>query len=295
MAHPHIVRIGSGVYLGGGWTTNRVGARKIYHYELGRNHWTTFLLSPTIFFALAEFQGKLVLAGGLQYHSIVATPTNTVLSAALSSGRANKQALPPFPTPRYFASAAGCGSFLIISGGITESDKTAVIEVFRSETSQWHTALPLPYPTCSFSFAVVAVDFYLVGGLKPRGVSRKAARTSMHTLVLNEHSPQGEWTTMSDCPLYGSGAIAVQSQLLAVGGQVPGSSDASAHVYLYASHNDTWVRMTNADTPVALYMPSGVQLGPTEFMLVGGYETGNHPSKCVAIATVEQSESHTVL
>ncbi len=289
MAHPTIVRIGSGVYVGGGWTTNRVGARKIYHYDLGHNNWTTFLLSPTIFFALTEFEGKLVLAGGLQYHSMVATPTNSVLSAVLG-GRGNKKAMPPFPTPRYFASAIGCGSLLIVCGGITEQDKTAVVEVFRSETSQWYTAHPLPYPVCSLSCAILGETFCVLGGLKQRGISRKAASTRMHSLTLPKDSPPAEWTIAPDCPLYGSTAVALRGQLLAVGGQVPRSNDASRHVYLYMPHADSWVQMTNADIPIALYMSSAVQLGQAEFMLIGGYEIGNHPSRCVAIATVEHQE-----
>ena len=118
------------------------------------------------FFAMAQFERNLVTIGGLIPHG---GATGKVYRFKEQS-QEWEEFLKPMPTARYDLSVATTWSAIVASGGETDegdSGKTvpcATVEVYTSETSQWHTADPLPVPTCFMTSVTIADTWYQLGG-----------------------------------------------------------------------------------------------------------------------------------
>ena len=97
---------------------------------------------------------------------------------------------------RYQLSVATTKSAIVASGGCTSfsnDDKPvpcAIVEVYSSETSQWHTADPLPVPCSIMTSVTIADTWYQLGG---NGADNKKTQTVLYaplaTLILKATSP----------------------------------------------------------------------------------------------------------
>ena len=300
----HIVRIGSTIYCGGGYTGSSDTARQVFQYNPKQDTWSQLPICPTLQFGLTQLDGQLVTVGGRRIDKII--PISDVYIFQESETWENS-IIPPLPTARFYPTAFNYKSTLIVSGGYTHwhtdsklTTYTSAVEVFQTKTYQWYCAEPLPVAHDSMSCAIVDDTCYLIGGGKLGAASRQAYCTSVSNLISralpHDHpetssTPQASpspptWQVLPECPLDYSTAAELGGCLLAIGGRDDSGSPSSA-VHMYSPSTNSWVRISSGDLPVPRYFPAATLLEGGEVIFVGGnIKLDSPPTKTVFIGTV---------
>ena len=144
------------VYVGGGCFRTPKGEENIYAYNPITDTWEMFQ-GPIRYSALAINQNKLLLVGGLKRSTV----TNHLW--VYEGEQTWTQPLPPMPTRRSGASAVVYQDYLIVAGGLDDTDKQLdTVEVFNG--LQWSTTDPLPYGSWFMKATVHDGYYYLMGG-----------------------------------------------------------------------------------------------------------------------------------
>ena len=147
------------VYYGGG-TSHEEQDQDHYIvccYDPSQDKWTTLPPLPVKQFSLGQVNGKLVAIGGKEVCDKTIAAMNKVYMYDYQSQRWKPSI--PMPTARYSPGVLSLESVLIVAGGEIVTKKSAlfgrtsyvytqlnVIEIFKSETSQWYRTNPLPTP-----------------------------------------------------------------------------------------------------------------------------------------------------
>ena len=304
MSSHHIVRIGSTVYCGGGYTDSVDTARLVFQYSPKQDTWSQLPICPTIHFGLTQLDGKLVTVGG-ESHDQTNIPVNDVYVFQESETWENS-IIPHLPTACFYPTAINYRSTLVVSGGITDwktdtyhSTRTNAVEVFQTKTYQWHHAEPLPVAHNSMSCVIVCDTCFLIGGTRSDGASRQAYCTSVSNLISQalppDHpetssTPQASpspptWQVLPECPLHYSTATELGGCLLAIGGRDSSKSSSSA-VHMYSPSTNSWERISSGDLPVPQFAAAATQLEGGEVIFVGGKMNRNSPNETVYIGTV---------
>ena len=306
MTQHHIVRIGSTIYCGGGYTGNIDTARQVFQYIPKQDTWSQLPICSTRFFGLTQLDGKLVTVGGWRIDQII--PINDVYIFQESETWENS-IIPPLPTARSHTTAFNYKSTIVVSGGIIhwETDielrtHTNAVEVFQTKTYQWYHAEPLPVAHSSMSCAIVNDTCYLIGRTESDGyASRQAYCTSVSNLFSRalppDHpetssTPQASpspptWQVLPECPLYYFTAAELGGCLLAIGGRDVSGSPSSA-VHMYSPSTNSWVRISSGDLPVPRVNGAATQLEGGEVIFVGGdMKLTSPPTKTVFIVSIE--------
>ena len=305
MSQHHIVRIGSTIFCGGGYTPGSIDTgRLVFQYNPKQDTWSQLPICPTIEFGLTQLDGKLVTVGG-RFDQII--PINDVYVFQESETWENS-IIPPLPTARFYPTAINYRSTLVVSGGLTHWHNdhklrtyTTAVEVFQTKTYQWHHAEPLPVAHGGMSCAVVDGTFYLIGGTTSDGASTQAYCTSVSNLISRalplDHpetssTPQASpspptWHVLPECPLYYFTAAELGGCLLAIGGMDDSGSPSSA-VHMYSPSTNSWVRISSGDLPVPRIVAAATQLEGGEVIFVGGNIKNGSPTKTVFIVSTEQ-------
>ena len=307
MSTHHIVRIGSTIYCGGGYTGKGGDtSRLVFQYNRKQDTWSQLPICPTCYFGLTQLDGKLVTVGGRRIDQII--PINDVYVFQKSETWENS-IIPSLPTARFYPTAVNYRSTIVVSGGITHwktdtyhSTYTTAVDVFQTKTYQWHHAEPLPVAHCGMSCAVVDDTFYLIGGTKSGGYrSRQAYCTSVSNLISRDLPPDHPetsstpqvspspptWQVLPECPLSYFTAADLGGCLLAIGGRDDSNSSSSA-VHMYSPSTNSWVRISSGDLPVPQYLAAATQLEGGEVIFVGGDIKFGSPTKTVFIVSTEQ-------
>ena len=304
MSQHHIVRIGSTIYCGGGYTGNNDTARQVFQYNPNQDTWSQLPICPTCYFGLTELDGKLVTVGGRRIDEIVAI--NNVYEFQESETWENS-IIPPMPTARFYLTVVNYKSTLIVSGGITDwktdtnhSTRTSTVEVFQTKMYQWYRAEPLPVAHSNMSCVIVDDTCYFIGGNKSDGYSsRHAYCTSVSNLVSRALPPEHPEVSstlraspspptmqaLPEYPLYYATAAELGGCLLAIGGMDDSNFPSSA-VHMYSPSNNSWVRISSWDLPVPRYRAAATQLEGGEVIFLGG-KIGS-PTKTVFTVSIEQ-------
>ena len=304
MTEHHIVRIGSTIYCGGGYTDS-VDICVVFQYNCKQDTWSQLPICPTVRFGLTQLDGKLVTVGGRRLDPIM--PINDVYVFQESETWENS-IIPPLPTACFYPTAVNYKSTIVVSGGVTfwHTDsklrtRTTAVEVFQTKTFQWHHAEPLPVAHNGMSCAVVDGTFYLIGGAILGSASRHAYCTSVSNLISRalppdypetSSTPQASpspptWQVLPECPLYYFTAAELGGCLLAIGGR-DDSESSSSIVHMYSPSTNSWVRISSGDLPVPRYFAAATQLEGGEVIFVGGNIKRNSPTKTVFIVSTEQ-------
>ena len=304
MSQHHIVRIGSIIYCGGGYTGKISPARLVFQYNPKQDTWSQLPICPTRFFGLTQLDGRLLTVGGSRIDKII--PINDVYVFQDSETWENS-IIPPLPTARSHPTAVNYKSTIIVIGGVTHWDtdsklrtRTNAVEVFQTKTYQWYHADPLLVAHSSMSCAIVNDTCYLIGGTKANGVpSRRAYGTSVSNLISRALPPDHPetsstcqaspspptWQVLPKCPLYYSTAAELGGCLLAIGG-VDDSKSSSSAVHMYSPSTNAWVRISSGDLPVPRFFTAATQLEEGDVIFVGGEIKLGSTTKPVYIATV---------
>ena len=306
MLQHHIVRIGSTIYCGGGYTGNIDNHRLVFQYNPKQDTWSQLPICPTRQFGLTHLDGKLVTVGGCKIDKII--PINDVYVFQESETWENS-IIPPLPTACSHTTAVNYKSTIVVSGGITHwhtdsklRTRTTAVEVFQTKTYQWYHAEPLPVAHSRMSCVIVCDMCYLIGGTKSDAASRQAYCTSVSNLISRalppDHpetssTPQASpspptWQVLPECPLHYFTAAELGGCLLAIGG-MDGSNSSSSAVHMYSPSTNSWVRISSGDLPVPRSYAAATQLEGGEVIFVGGdIKLSSPPTKTVFIVSTEQ-------
>ena len=329
MSRPQVVVMREKVYIGGG-RTKRVDnytylrpLKCVFQYDPSRDEWSRLPPCQVIGFAMAQFAGNLITVGG------IATGVTGLLQGTITrllqgdfmkglvTGKMycfNEQSkkweefLKPMPTARYRLSVATTQSAIVASGGSysirdLRDVPCATVEVYNSETSQWHTADPLPVPCAGITSVTIADIWYQLGG----GSGDKNIVVRSHTdgkslttvlyaplaaLIQRATSPTHQsashisvWKNLPDTPLVRSAAASLSGSLLAMGGSGD-ETFASPAVYVFLSLTNSWVRVTTGDLPEPRYACTTVQLSSNRLLVVGGFDDQGNYTKTVFLGSI---------
>ena len=128
------------------------------------------------------------------------------------------------------------------------------MEVYSSETSQWHTADPLPVPCSAMTSVTIADIWYQLGGFGSvddgittvlyASLTTLIQKATSPTYSRQSASPMSVWKTLPDTPLKESAAANVNGNLLAVGGFYASNSVMPA-IYIFLLLTNSWVRVAS--------------------------------------------------
>ena len=248
------VVLGEKVYVGGGaFVEDEIhNYRDILLYNSSRDEWSELPRHDVKAFALAQFIGNLITVGGLAY-----TGATGKIYRFKEESQMWEEFLKPMPTARCHLTVTTTQSAIIASGGRSDyeyNDKPVIyasVEVYRSETSQWYTADPLPAPYHSMTWVTIADTCFLLGGADAnnkdvasvlcasltsviQGATLPSHQSASSTsawyasltslfqratsLTRQSTSHTSVWKTLPNTPLMKSAAVTLGGSLLAVGG-----------------------------------------------------------------------------
>ncbi len=264
--------VGGKVYVGGGTTDNQRDLTRIFRFDPERGNWyCPQARCPVAYFAMAEFQGELIVVGG-----IIPMVSSTGLVHRFKDLEWEEY-LQPMPTARNRLSIITTESAIVACGG--ESDLTEMccetVEVFTTKTGQWHTADPLPFPWYKMSSVRIGDTGYLLGGGHQSDDSTNTVVCVPLSSLIEKassapsSSPEGSlWKTLPPTPHYTATAAALKGQLVAVAGQDEQTYQPFLHVFIPSSN--TWERMPLGDLPESTYYAAAIRLSDEKLFVCGG-------------------------
>lgn len=288
---PQVVVGDHKVYVGGGVTEDQ-NMFTILEYDPYNDVWIIHSPSRVVLYGLSYFQGKLITIGGSNIDGFVGNVS--------SYNRLNKNwedKIPPMPTGRCTLTVICTDEAIVACGGaVLDGNLNPVpcqsVEVYISDTSQWHTSACLPHPYAATSFTVIGDHCFLVGEAAESGGGRRVICAKM--MDLTEHkiaaasssssSPQ-VWKELSASPLVGSAAVTFNGALLTLGGD-DSDGDTVNHVYAFMPKTSSWVRLHHGALPEARGGSSAVQLPDGRVVIVGGNGPDSDKTASVFIGTV---------
>ena len=215
------------VYCGGDAATAAADDYRVFCYTPSEDTWNSLPDCCVQRFGLGQVREKLVTVGGRKKSS--GKITNEVYEFD-EVARGWKQSFPPMPTARHSPAVLSHHSTLIIAGGNTGfilSTRTSVVELFREETSQWHTTEPLPFRWRDASSLLINNRWYLLGGTAEGEDYSNPVVCAHIDLLLQKAVPRDQasidstnnsaWEVLANTPDYGPAAATFGASLLAVG------------------------------------------------------------------------------
>ena len=308
MDKPQAIVMGEKVYVGGGATENVEVLNQVFQYDTSRDEWSRLPPCQVIFFAMAQYAGNLITVGGRirkggftgKVYRFKEQPGIGVTGKLYRFKRKShkwEEFLKPMPTARFRLSVATTPSAIVTSGGATGiTDNKAVscvtVEVYSGETSQWHTADPLPIPCGGMTSVTIPDTWYLLGGGGTGGKSLTTVQYAPLTaLIQRATSPTHQsashtsvWKTLPDTPLKWSTAASLSGSLLAVGGW-DDKTPAFPAVHVFLPLTNSWVRATG-DLPDPCYACTAVQLTSNRLLVVGGRDHLRKRIKTVFLGSI---------
>lgn len=147
------------------------------------------------------------------------------------------------------------------------------VEILDTKLQQWFSAISLPYPMYSASITVCEDSLYLLGGYDLDGRTRSVLTCSipdlLHEQQVSAYRP-AVWHRASDTPYYGSTAVNVGDQLLAIGGCKDIFNEYTSAIVAYDTTFDFWKGMARMTTPRSC--PLVALLPNKELIVAGGFE-----------------------
>ena len=253
---------------------------RVFCYSPSEDTWNTLPACGVCYFGLGQVRGKLVTVGGRMKSDDKVTNEVYEFDEETHSW---KQSIPPMPTARTSPAVLSHHSTLTVAGGYTGHTRTSVVEVFREETSQWHTTEPLPFRLCDSSSVLLNNRWYLLGGAAEEEDLSNRAVCAHVDLLLQKALPRDQastdrdstnnsaWEVLPNTPHYGQAAATFGASLLAVGGTTSESSlwsEEVTAVHIYSHCTNAWIHIS--DLPAPRIWTAIAMLSPTELLVIGG-------------------------
>ena len=264
--------------MGGGRTARQDDLFLVFKYNSASDGWTTLPPCPVAGFGLGQLSGKLLTVGGVADGTIVKTVYHYK-----PESQQWEEFLQPMPTARFQLTVISAQSALTACGGSTHFSGVpcTTVEVYTTETSQWHTTDPLPVPCWMMLSATINNTAYLLGGLTTDAtktvphapvaslIQRATSHPQQSASAARPDSTSSAWKTLRDTPLVGSAAASHGGMLLAVGGKNDQCNILPA-VHVYSPATSTWIRVQSGNLPEPRYTCAAVELAGNRLLVVGG-------------------------
>ncbi len=301
MIKPQCVLVGGRIYTGGGLTKDKgLDKWKVFEYFPEGDEWTLLPDHSHRLFALGQFRGQLIAVGGVSEEG---ERTGRVCHYKKES-RQWTEFLKPLTTARSALSIVTTQSAIIACGGVAKGEDKpvlcATVELYTTETDQWHTTDPLPIACMLMSSITINDTWYLLGGFyAPDNPTKTVLSASISSLVhkamshpqqpaasSQQDSHTSVWKTLPDIPVKGSAAASLGGCLLAVGGADKQVEKPTPAVHVYFPPTSSWVKLTAGELPQPLCLLTTVQLSCNKLLTFGGSTDCDHSAKIVYIGTV---------
>ena len=234
-------------------------------YNLSSKNWSTLPKCPYQESSLAVVNGQLTAIGGCKDMIQEDTYTNKLLRLP-----GYKEVFPAMPTKRTGTTAVTSKEHLIVAGGTTgpsPSDIITTVEVMYTKSLVWLTVASLPHPYCIASGTICGDRLYMLGGWDDKGSTKAVLTCSLTELLRSSSSSSSIWHRVTDAPAYHSTCVAVNGELLAVGGCDEDKKPTTA-IHKYNPTTNSWDLISNM--LIARYECLVAVLPNNELMVVGG-------------------------
>ena len=295
MVRPQAIVMGEKVYMGGGHTEHGEDRNQFFQYDPSQDEWSRLPPHKVAYFAMAQFMGHLITVGGA---TLLGGGFTGKVYRFKEKSQKWEEFIKPMPTARYQLSIATTQSAIVASGGFTsvrggKPVSCATVEVYSSETSQWHTADPLPLLCVGMASTTIADTWYLLGVYGTSGIDLSTVLYAPLTTLVQKatspihqsSNPTSVWKNLPDTPLKSSATASLSGNLLAVGGRNR-KLQASQAVYIFFPLSNSWVRVTTGDLPEPRYGCTAVQLSSNKLLVVGGKDNQDKRSKTVFLGSI---------
>ena len=281
LKYPMSVLIGDVVYVAGEDSHDvlRYDTRRVLRYDTRSGQWSALPPCPVKHFGIGQVSGKLVTVGGLDGRAVVGD-----LYTYEEETQQWEKSIPPMPTPRIYPTVVTYHSSIAVCGGYKKVQYRDIVEVFDSETSQWHAAAPLPVKHDSMYVTVINDTCYLGGG---GGEGNTSIMCAPLPSLFQSTTPHNQvWTKLPDLSHGGSALTNMGGTLLALGGSALSPSE---DIHAYCPNTKAWVKIGRlpqaCGTATAELLPSG------EVILIGGMDSRENWLKNVYIGTLQLEQS----
>lgn len=288
IVRPHIVVKGTKVYVGGGNTGRMESTRTVFEYETLANSWSKLPIAPYYTFGLALVDGKVVVIGGID---VISTLASDRLASFDDNSKKWCHLLPHMPSKRCAVSAASTSTHLVVIGGIGVDSQNylTTVEVLDIPMKVWAKAAPLSTPV-TFMSMTICQDLgriYLLGGLTNHGAIRSVFSCLLKELIASctseEKSSSGLkeedgssvdaagdciWEVIAECPYFRSGCIAVNGKLVICSG-LTSSDETSSTIHCFDPMTKVWSVL--GEMPAARSSCSLALISNDQLMVAGGY------------------------
>ena len=295
MSYAQTVVIRGKVYCGGGVADDHHHNYRICCYSPLEDSWNTLPDCDVHYFGLTEVRGKLITVGGLRKSDGEITNEVYEFDEVTQSW---EQSIPPMLTARLAPAVLSHHSALTVAGGFTGHSRTSVVEVFREETSQWHTTEPLPFCWGDPSSLLINDRWYLLGGRAEEEEYSNRAVCAHVDLLLQKALPHDQastdrdstnsaWDVLPNTPLYVPSTATFGASLLAVGGTTTNKrpSNPQTMVYVYSPCTNAWIHISILPAPRT--WAATAMLSPTELLVIGGWNNGKQNSVYKGLLQIE--------
>ena len=274
LAHPQSIVIGGAVFV------VAFNSHDVLRYEIRSDQWSVLPSCPVRRFGLGQLSGKLVTVGGTDGRGALVNHVYTYVQETQQW----EKSIPPMPTPRQLPTVITYNSSIAVCGG---HGVERVVEVFNSETGQWHTAAPLPV-ACMYMQLTIINDTCYLGGGDTRSIMCASLPSLFQSSSPHEQQTsaqqQSVWTVLPVMTLNRSALVNMGGTLLALGGRESTSSPPSdAFIHAYSASTKAWLRI--ASLPQTCLGATAELLPSGEVMLIGGWDSKGKVSKAVYIGT----------
>ena len=269
---------------------------RVFCYSPSEDTWNTLPACGVRRFGLGQVRGKLVTVGGRKKSDRKVTNEVYEFDEVTHSW---KQSIPPMPTARHSPAVLSHHSTLTVAGGYTGHGRTAEIEVFSEETSQWHTTEPLPFRWWNPSPLLINNRWYLLGGIA-EGEDYSNRAVCVHVdLLLQKALPRDQastdrdstnnsaWEVLPNTPHYIPATATFGASLLAVGGTTTSKrpSNPQTAVHVYSPCTNAWIHIS--DLPAPRVGTATAMLSTTELLVIGGWNNGRQNSVYKGLLRIE--------
>ena len=272
--------------------SDSVSDTKILMYDSMTEQWTVLPKCPKDNFSIAVVNGQLTAIGGRLTHF----DTATKLLLSLSHQQKWIEQFPPMTFCHNNPAVATTANSLIVAGGWGPDKDKATVEIMGTETLYWSTVASLPYPLYRASATICGGRMYIGGGFRDPGYgSAKSVLVCEVRDLLHSATPQPQkpacgnahgskvWRKIAELPVVRYALIALQGQLLVIGGW---SEDdcATSEVRQYNATTNTWGVIGHMH--MMRRRPFAAVLSDNRVMVVGGYGQNNKHKDHVEIASL---------
>ena len=270
------VVLGSKVYVGGG-SMDPGSSSRLLTYDFTKDSWE-IVDTPTLWYALSTYHSQLVLVGGVDPDTEIATDQLWVLDEKHQWIQTHI----PMMTKRCQASAVSVGDHLIVAGGCGGSEFDPLDSVEMYDGCRWRKIQSLPRACSGMKSTLHERNWYLAGGVEQ---DSRVYYTSLVSLIGTAHSNVTPvWRELPGTPLESSTPAVLRNQLISVGEGHPYNSA----IHAYSPNNNCWVHV--GSLPAAFYSTCTVVLPAGELLVVGG-DIQSGSSSCLFRANIRGSEN----